>query len=330
MNKKIWLIYSIIIIIIGLCINTVFMYWSDTYSVEHTKRINFYTEPNANVLKVSYILENKHKYDSFIFGSSRISAINPLKINNGNYYNMTYSEGIPHEHLLNIKLFLNSGVKIKNLLIGLDEFSYKVSFDKHQSQGLTKSHYLATNTNKFTYMKDYFFRFPLSEDRNSIMKKIKNNQQYLYYNIYEQEAQYINKKIIISDYNSIKHLNSEVFKKPIFYTGNLMNETIKDIKDIKDICNKYKIHCKFFINPIHKTTYKYLDKKQFNLFKTNLRNIISYYDFSLLNDIMNNNFYWNDTSHYRDIIGDLMINRIYSNKSNDVIIYKKSHIRNTK
>ena len=51
-------------------------------------------------------MNNKKKYDSFIFGSSRVGKINPLKIENGKYYNMTYSEGLPREHYQNIKFLI--------------------------------------------------------------------------------------------------------------------------------------------------------------------------------------------------------------------------------
>ncbi|WP_428740092.1 hypothetical protein, partial [Sulfurimonas sp.] len=61
-------------------------------------------------------------------------------------YNMTVAEGIPHEHLLLLKLFLKKGMKLKQVVIGLDDFSFQVPFEKHQGIPDTKTHYLATNT----------------------------------------------------------------------------------------------------------------------------------------------------------------------------------------
>jgi hypothetical protein len=275
----------------------------------------FYTEPNTKVLRIDYIINNKDKYDSFIFGSSRVGAINPTKIKNGKYYNMTYSEGIPHEHLLNIKLFLKSNINIKNLLIGIDDFSYKVSFAKHQQQGLTKSHYLATDTNKFIYFRDNFFRFPLGEDRSHIKKKLLNSKDTFSLDVSKQIEIFLKKEIDNKDYNNSEHLNNILFDKPTYYEGNLIKETINDLKEISTICLTNNINCYFIINPIHKTTYDYLDKKQFKQFKQELSDVISYYDFSEPSLINSNNSYWHETSHFRDTVGDMIINKIYDNNS---------------
>jgi hypothetical protein len=313
MTEKKWLIYVALMILITLGIITCSMYWSDTYSVAHTERTSFYTEPNKNIIKVEYILKNKMKYDSFVFGSSRVGAINPLNIKNGKYYNMTYSEGIPHEHFLNIKLFLNSGVKINNLLIGLDDFSYQVSFDKHQQQGLTKSHYLATETSKFSFYKDYFFRFPLGEDRRHMLNKFYNkNPSYLDVSMQEKDYLKING---VKDFNSSEHLNASIFNKPTHYNNNVLSQTINDIYQINKICKINNINCIFFINPIHQTTFKYLNKELFIEFKKQLGNITQYYDFSNQNSISTNNYYWHETSHYRNIVGDVMLAKIFNDPS---------------
>ena len=317
MKKNRWILSIFSIVIISLIVVTGLMYWSDTYSIAHEKRIKFYTEPNKNILKVKYILNNKEKYDSFIFGSSRVGYINPLKINDAKYFNMTYSEGIPKEHLLNIKLFINSGVKIENLLIGLDEFSYQVSYDSHQSQGLTKSYYLASGINIFLFFKDYFFRYPLGEDRSHIVKKIKNSKKYYNYDISKQEEYYNTRVDNFSkdNFNSTEHLNSSKFNKPTHYNVDYLFETVRDVKDIKDLCNLHNINCSFFINPIHKTTYNYTNKELLNNFRYNLSLITPYYDFSIPSEISNNNQYWLETSHYNLEVGDMILNRIYDNNT---------------
>jgi len=316
MPVKRWLYYALSLTLILLATIFSLMKWSDTYSNTHTKRTDFLTEPNTNVMKVDYILKNRHKYDSFIFGSSRVGAINPLKLKNGKYYNMTYSEGIPKEHLLNIKLFLEKGVAIKNLLIGLDDFSYKVSFALHQHRGLTKAHYLATKTNYLTYLKALYLRFPLGEDRSHMIKKLKGVQGF-HLDISKQYESY-KKAEAAFDYK--KHFNetyknNPIFLEPTLYEGNLIDQTIHDIADIVTLCKKNSINCIFFINPIHHTTYKYLDIKQLNKFKEKLAKITPYYDFTLPNKISNNNSYWSESSHYTLQVGDMIIHRIFDNNS---------------
>lgn len=316
MKKTHWIFGTLFLTFIFIATIFLLMFWSDTYSNTHYHRTHFYTEPNKNVLKVHYILQNKDLYDSFIFGSSRVGNINPLKIQNGKYYNMTYSEGLPKEHLLNIKLFLREGIKIKNLLIGLDEFSYQVPFIKHQHQGLTKSYYKATNTTKFAYYRELYLRFPLGEDRHHMMKKILHKPTILTMDISQQASNYkkAQEHFNVNDYSSKKHLNAPRFSKPTYYNGNYLEQTLKSIQEIKQLCTQNNIDCKFFINPIHHKTYEYTNKKLLSKFKEKLAKITDFYDFSAQTNISKNNKYWLDTSHYRLDIGDLIIKTIYTDK----------------
>jgi len=323
MKIKQWLIYAFFLTFFILATVFALLKWSDTYSNIHPLRTNFLTEPNKNVLKVDYILRNKKLYDSFIFGSSRVGSINPLHITNGKYYNMTYSEGLPKEHLLNIKLFVKQGVKIKNLLIGLDDFSYKVSFLKHQHQGLTKADYRATDKPYYSYLRELYLRFPLGEDRHHIVKKIKGVQGWhldvsKQYESYKRAQINFNRKI----YETQAHLKSPKFSEPTLYSGNYMKETLKDIKEIVTKCKKNNINCIFFINPIHHTTYKYTKIKQLKHFKEELAKITPYYDFAFPNFISEDNSYWIETSHYTLEVGDMILDKIF-NRDNKITNFGK-------
>lgn len=315
MNIKQWITYSFLLTTFIILVVFSLMKWSDTYSNTHYDRTKFYSEPNKNVLKVHYILTHKDKYDSFIFGSSRVGNINPLKIQNGRYYNMTYSEGLPKEHLLNIRLFLKEGIRIKNLLIGLDEFSYQVSFAKHQHQGLTKAYYKATNTSLLTYYRQLYLRFPLGEDRHHIKKEILHSPIYFTIDISKQKENYENVMKVFdkTKFTSTKHIHDKIFDKPTYYNGDTLQNTLQDIKNIKQICTQYAINCKFFINPIHKKTYEYTNKKLLQKFKKQLQYITDYYDFTGPSYITVHNQYWHETSHYTLEVGDMIIDTIYNN-----------------
>ena len=317
MKIKQWIAYSFLLTTFIIVVTFFLMKWSDTYSNTHYNRTKFYSEPNKNVLKVHYILTHKEKYDSFIFGSSRVGNINPLKLTNGKYYNMTYSEGLPKEHLLNIKLFLNEGVHIKNLLIGLDEFSYQVAFAKHQHQGLTKAYYKATKIALLTYYRELYLRFPLGEDRHHIKKKLFHSPNYFSLDISKQKENY---ESMVNSFNkteftSNKHIHDKIFDKPTYYNGNTLSDTLQDIKELKQTCTQYDINCTFFINPIHKKTYEYTNKKLLQKFKKQLRQITDYYDFSGPSFITQDNQYWNETSHYTLEVGNMMIDTIYNHKN---------------
>ena len=84
----------------------------DPFNVFHRKAVrrNGVT-PNENFIKTAWILDNRDTFDSFVFGSSRVGALHSEHIEGYRAYNMTYSFGVPQEHLDNLRTFLKAGVK---------------------------------------------------------------------------------------------------------------------------------------------------------------------------------------------------------------------------
>jgi hypothetical protein len=313
MNTKIWIIFSFILIALLLAINTVVMAWSDTYSVAHPNRQLYYSEPNRNFLKMEFIRTHPKMYDSFIFGSSKVGSINPRVLDDGHFYNMTYSAGIPREHLLNLKLMIHSGVKIKNLLIGLEDISYQESFVKRQFQGITKAHPMATGESWFEFYFFYFFRFPSDLDRKNVKAVWSNKKEAYPMDVVNQDKFYkdleaFSQAITIDEK---LHINDPKFLVPAKFKGNELKATLEDIQQIVDVCNKYEIKVKFFINPIHITTYNATDKALLKEFKTSLATITDYYDFSGPSSITRDNRYWSDTTHFDTRVGNYIIESLY-------------------
>lgn len=305
LSKK-WVHLSIIIPSILLLVSIFILIWTDTYSVLHPENTSFTDEPNRNFIKVEYILAHPKKYDGFIFGSSRVSALLPSHVKGANFYNMTYSEGIPHEHLLNLRLFIKNGVKIKKVLLGLDDFSYQVSFAKHQQQWLTKAHPLATETSCLSFYKFYFFRLLTQHDKRQFLKKIITPDQTITMDIIQQDKYY---QTFFYNGPNFRDNDPKYFK-PTHYSGNTKLETLEDIQDIVTLCQQHHIEITVFINPIHHTTYQDTNKQLLEEFKTDLAMITPYYDFSGPNVITQNNYNFIDTSHYTITVGDQILNRM--------------------
>jgi len=107
-------IFFITILIVSICF---FNYIVDPYGIWKTSFENQVLEPNKNYVKTNYVLNNPKKYDSFIFGSSRAGHIEGDLLDNGKYYNMTYSVGTIPEWLGTIKTYVNNGIDIKNIIL---------------------------------------------------------------------------------------------------------------------------------------------------------------------------------------------------------------------
>lgn len=309
---KKWVYLAVIFPVLLLILSIFILIWTDTYSILHPYNKRFTDEPNRNFLKVEYILSHPKVYDGFIFGSSRVGAILPTHVQGANFYNMTYSEGIPHEHLLNLRLFLSHGVKIKKVLLGLDDFSYQVSFAKHQQQWITKAHPLATETSWLAFYRFYFFRLVAQHDKRQFIKKLITPDQAITMDIDNQDSFYQTFLYNGSDF----HTNDPKYLKPTHYSGNTLPETLQDIQEIVTLCKDHNIALTVFINPIHHTTYQDTNKQLLKKFKTSLAKITPYYDFSGPNAMTQDNHNFVDTSHYTVTIGDQLLMKMdeYKNK----------------
>jgi len=295
-------IFTNLAIIIGININI------DNYGIFRTDFSKQIIEPNQNYDKMRFILSHKTKYDSFIFGSSRVGKIDPFKIKDGRYYNFTYADGLPQEHLKNIKILLKNGVKIKNILIGLDDFSYRLYPSEHY-KSLLNMPYPSNIFEKLVFFSDYFIRMPNKFTEKDVIQKL----DYDITNSGRPICKDCDAKI---DSNPLEYLNDKKFNVPTHKENKnvYLPETLASIKELVNICKKNNINLIIFINPIHKTSYLANNLDNFDKFKKDLAKITDYYDFSGLNKITTNNLMYYETSHYRVKVGDMIINKIYYSK----------------
>ncbi|MBQ8698292.1 MAG: hypothetical protein IJ521_04775, partial [Schwartzia sp.] len=245
---------------------------------------------------------NPQKYDAYCFGSSRVGKIDLRKIENGlRYYNMTYSGGLPGEWLGHLKLFLKHRVTMRQLLLGIDEFSFRNNPKAHETQYLRIPYRDEGNIKTYLsyLLKEPFILPEQEESKRSI------------FDIYGTGMAFredVDEKI---EQDVAKHIQDPKFLKPMRSLGNRIDETIAELETIKTLCNQNGIELIVFINPIHNSTYLATNLAEFNEFKQRLSEITDYYDFSGLNEITTNNYYYYETSHYRPIVGDMIIQRIF-------------------
>lgn len=279
-------------------------YFLDTRGIFRTDFSKQVIEPNKHFIKMRYLIKNPDLHDSFLFGSSRVGAIDVNKIENGNWYNMTYSEGLPDEYYNDLLLLIENGVRIKHVMIGLDDFSYKVDPKKHYNE---LSRYPYTNNNLKFYLK-YLFTIPDIIVVEPYLKNIRTDT--LLKLPYNGSVDYSSKEKEIEE-NIEAHINNSKFSKPNHYEGNRIEETLNTIEKIIVLSKKENFDIKFFINPIHVTTYLDSSITKFDYFKNRLSLLTDFYDFSGFNSVTINNYYYYETSHYRPIVGDFILSSIY-------------------
>ena len=350
MNYSKWLKLTITIPILFLLIVVCINFCIDTYgtrlslfSVNKKKvnRIETLVEINQHIYNPEYIFRNPERFDSFIFGSSRIAVIDPAKICGRNFYNMSYSQGLPSEHLAILKTFIRKGIRIKTVVIGLDEFCFTTSSREHEKQLLRIMHPSVTGRSLSDTFFTFFLRMPKLFEISNGMELLFNNGGRKKFLVNDKGLQLTwaekEKEIVLS--GKPLFTNDTIESSPIIYDTKLVDEVFTQIEELILLSKKNNFSLIFFFNPSNSNSY--INKYANSLFpiKSRLASLTDFYDFSGLNPVTLNNLDYYDDSHYRYFVGDMIVKKIFPcDNLNDlrdfgVLVTKKNvnkHIQNQK
>ena len=279
---------------------------ADPYNVFHWKRIRDNgVEPNSNYIKMQYILHNPDKFDSFLFGSSRTGFIDVEKIPEGRWYNMSYSEGLPAEHLENLQEMIENGIIPKNVMIGIDNISGFVDPSIHENQFYRIPY---PRENKLSFYANYF----------SIKGVIRSLEVTLEHEV--EDPDYVDRYYRSGSSKRDPSLGGKWKGDAPYwenYYRNCMDDAILSVRRIAALCEEYDINLIVFTNPIYYTTYQESKNYGYDVLLEWLSDPVDYYNFSGINDVtMNRNNYY-EASHYTEEIGDMIIDRIFNGVSDE-------------
>ncbi len=287
--------YFLILAVLDLC----FCAAVDPYNVMHTRNIRDNgVEPNKNYVKMSYILDNPDRFDSFIFGSSKVGMIHVEKIDYERCYNMTYSMGLPKEHLDNIRTLISAGIVPERIYIGVDVLSYTTSPDSHQESGLRASYeYLKSNIPAF--LKLYFDPAMVTDAIFSeiIWNKPDPGFADRFYR-YGWNEDYGRKTFYDFDNAEPTFPNTEIY----------LDETIDDIRKIAGLCRENGVELIVFTHPMYTVTYQAALECGYLEFLEKLAAVTPYYNFSGHNEFNDDRSNFLDVNHFTAEAGDVLIN----------------------
>ncbi|MHC1744325.1 MAG: hypothetical protein AB9873_15000 [Syntrophobacteraceae bacterium] len=301
----------VLLLLVTVCASVAAInYVVDPYGIFRKDFTRQREELNSHFVKMRHLLGNPAKYDSLLIGSSRVGKIDVRRLGDGRYYNLSYPVGVPGAHLEDITMLLAKGMRIKSILMGLDDFSYKVDPAGHRHVPLT--HPYGSWLENLYFYTEYLLKIP----RMRYIKEYRDKRKVkIYYDIYETGMPLHKQEDERIERNVQAHVNDRKFASPCYHRGDRIEETIKDIEEIKAVCEYNNIKLYVFINPIHKTTYIDGGPNTFDEFKRKLVQIVDFYDFSGLNSVTIDNYCYYETSHYRYFIGDFIIARIFNDNS---------------
>ena len=287
-------------LILVLCVVLIPAYAIDPFNVFHWEHIrNNGIEANKNYIKTKYIVNNPERFEGYIFGSSRVSAIHPERISGERVYNMTYSRGVPAEHLETLRSMLRAKVCVKSVYIGVDSLSYTEDARRHTGSTLRTSYQDLQDP-------DTFFTVYMHPKENLYsLRAIRDKRD----------------KVVWRGYDTFYSAGWDLdYEQPSIYDwtaaeanigdDDRMEETLGEIREIKELCDSRGIRLVIWTNPMYRLTYEASLERDYLLFLRRLAEITDYYNFSGLNDVTLDAACYFDTSHYRAEIGDMILDTV--------------------
>ena len=318
MSSKSWIAIVTGILLVNMSIVALVNYVVDPFGIFQSNILKNKMQMNERFVKIDYIDKNHQKYNSYLFGSSRIGVMEPEVIEQyipkSKFYNFTVSSANLHDYLSHLEYFIKQKYEIKTLLLQLD-------IDDMNNYGQDNADYLSLlhphvfdESLSFFYTRYLLGFFPLNLrskielNLGEISKKTYNLETGVWYLPY-------NEKSLVSDSSAyVKNEKSFHFKnrRIIHYTREEENK--KALEKIVDLCRLSEIKLYVFTTPHNQNMMDTFVLEDYNKYLRNISELTDFYDFSGYNTItMKNNHYY-EMSHYRPYISELIAARIFDNK----------------
>ena len=267
-------------------------------------------EPNEHFVKMRYIIEQvPDKYDTFCFGSSRVGNLD-LRAHTGGAqaYNMTYSMGLPAEWLADLRLMVAHGVRVRHVLIGLDDSSFRMDPSEHAHDFIRIPYREWNGVTYLTYALKMPDLQPMAVTEKETLYDIYDTGRPLHPWVDEGIERDVAAHRADVRFRSMPDVGAENLQK--LFHAERTEQAVAEIRAIKDLCAANGITLTVFINPVYELTYFTNDLEQFDAFKRALAKVVPYYDFSGINHVTTDPYYFYEVSHYRPLTGDLMLARV--------------------
>lgn len=275
------------------------------YRKDHHENPPF--EPNERYMRMKYVEANRDRYDSFVFGSSRVKYLDTGKLGE-NWYKLNYSAGMPEDHLRHLKVLLDQGVGISEVAIGLDRFAFYMPYPPGSIQFKAVP---GSSMETLAFYYEYLWRRLNAQDWDILRGKAelaKSDYAVGYGPVRWSEAQ--TGRFRTNSEREAKLLSLPVFSRTLTETSPRIDSTLAAISGLVDLCRRENIPLTLYMNPFHYKNYLAMNHDELDGIFEGLAALSPFYDFSGLNEYTTDNAYWFETSHFTPPLNDLVIGAI--------------------
>lgn len=312
-----WVVISAFIVCLMLFAFNIIV---DPFGVFGDRFINFYAynmNNNPRVAKIAYLDQHYEDYNSYVVGGSKSSSLSPDLLNQyfdgASFYNMMMYGGDFYDYEKTIH-YLVENYHVENIILHMS----MQEIDHYNQQNKTINTELSEkvlSNNKIKYYSKY-----LTLNLEHAFKKIEGLIQRAFdpmaYSTFIPEKGVYNKSV-----RDVENLGSvEVFlekypefKEPLWTLyGTSIDDNVAALERIKTYLEQRDISFTFIAAPTyHKEMDRYQTEDIVKLWN-GIANVTDFWDFTGYNSVSYDarNFY--DPMHYRNTVGDLMIETMFS------------------
>jgi len=264
--------------------------------------------------------KTQDKFDNILIGSSRVYTINPRvasEILGGTTYNFGVGTASVEDHLGILKYLQKEDKLPKNLIIGIDFYTFNPAIPADRHFLINKElNFLTFSGSSQNELELFFSIDALRASIKTLKHHIRKTDKKPSFDSLGWSGAYINYKIINKDLelNAAKYELAQIGQK--FYTdysySKLDKKRLEYYAEIKKICKENSIHLYIFTTPLHPLVIKELKGhqetnkalKEFIAFLEDFQNFYNFYE----DEIFKTNYdHFAGATHTKQNAGDIIL-----------------------
>jgi hypothetical protein len=308
-------------LVIGVSVTN---YVVDPFDIFGTGLLKHDYQVNERFAKIDFLKKNHDRFDSYIFGSSRVGVTDPGMLDRyepkSRFYNMTVSAASLSDDLVHLKYFLEHGYEVRNIYLQIDPDNL-IEMD-HVSENdnlLFRLHPDVVHGDPAKFYAQSLFALAPKSVWMKIMLNIMGKDNVIF-DVKGTGMMTILRKrgFTQNDGRAVPDGGTSLNGARRIFTGKFTSSNLAILREFKRLCRVHKIHLIMFTAPLNHIVADRCVAKDYLEAMKGLSRIGGFWDFGVYNSVTLDNRYYFDSSHYRPEVSRLIAARIFGDRMIDV------------
>lgn len=275
---------------------------------------------NPRVAKIAYLRDHWQEYDSYVIGSSKASSLSCEKLNgylDAKFYNMTWYGGKLGDEV-NAARYLMEHCTVKNLVL-LVEPENTLDFQTDSADLKERMHCAVDGYSPLLFYGSYLFAHP-QYAVDKLTARLNQGHLVTPAAVYLPETGVYNKQR--RDVEAIGALDAYLEKNgyqfPALGTVTEMpylDECVAAVAELRSLCAEKGVNLIVMTAPQYEADFRSYDRELLSQFWRGLAGTGEFWDFSGCTAVAADPRYFYDESHFRNAVGDMMLERVFGDGS---------------